>query len=145
MAITPELFDEELADIAVEDVIITDEKFDPSKTFRLDFASGKLGRTIDGDEAFIQFIEKTLKTPRSRYLIYDDEYGNELESLIGQDLSQDLMKLEIPRIITESLIYDDRVEDVIEIEVEGISTDTVVASFTVIKTDGEYVDVEVIL
>ncbi|MEW9697937.1 DUF2634 domain-containing protein [Paenibacillus sp. SI8] len=84
----------------------------PSKTYAFDIDSGEVGGFIDGAEAIRQFIRKTVATARFRFLIYNSEYGSEIEDLIGQDIPLDLLQAEIPRVLKEALIYDDRITDV---------------------------------
>ncbi|MNH83622.1 hypothetical protein D3C87_451800 [compost metagenome] len=89
-----------------------------SRTYALDFDSGEItGRMIEGVEALRQFIRKAIITARYRYLIYNGQYGCELDSLLGQDISQELLKSEITRVITEALSYDDRIEGVSRFQV----------------------------
>lgn len=83
---------------------------EPSKTYQLRL--DQLGGLIDGEEAVKQFITKAIRTPRNRLLIYDDQYGSELEDLIGANATRELLSDEIPRVITEAIIYDDRIESV---------------------------------
>lgn len=115
---------------------------EPTKTYKLDFENGVIGDFIDDDEALRQFIVKAIRTARFRYLIYDDEYGSELEDLIGADVTEAFLNEEIPRVIREALIYDDRIADVRDFAVrrEG---DGVFVEFTVVKTDGDTLTEEV--
>lgn len=90
----------------------------PSRTYMLDLENGEvIDRMIDGKDALRQFIRKAIVTARYRFLIYDGQYGCELDALLGQDISPSLLKSEITRIITEALIYDDRVDKVTDFEV----------------------------
>lgn len=115
---------------------------EPTKTYKLDFENGVIGDFIDDDEALRQFIYKAIRTARFRYLIYDDQYGSELEDLIGDDVTEAFLNEEIPRVIREALIYDDRIADVRDFVVrrEG---DGVFVEFTVVKTDGDTLTEEV--
>lgn len=88
------------------------KKAEPSKAYRLNFDTGEMNGLIDGRDAVCQFVRKTLSTARYRYLAYNSAYGSELETLIGQDVSGELLQTEIPRLIKEALLYDDRVKDV---------------------------------
>jgi phage baseplate assembly protein W len=115
---------------------------EPSKTYRLDLESGEIGGLVDGDEALRQFIAKAIRTARFRFLIYDDDYGSELEDLIGEDVTPELLESEIPRVITEALIYDDRVAEVADFRIVR-DGDKVTVSFTVIQTNGEEISEEV--
>lgn len=87
-----------------------------SRTYRLNFESGELDGVITGSEAIRQAVHKALATPRFRYLIYDDAYGSELESCIGQDLSREYMESELPRMVEEALLVDDRIYAVSDIQ-----------------------------
>jgi hypothetical protein len=108
---------------------------EPSLTYRLDFENGVIDGFIDGDEALRQFIVKAIRTARFRYLIYDDDYGSELEDLIGADVTDAFLNEEIPRVIRETLIYDDRIADVRDFIITR-KGDEVYIEFTVEKTDG---------
>jgi hypothetical protein len=122
-----------------ETTVVTPE---PTKTYKLDFENGVIVDFIDGDDALRQFIVKAIRTARFRYLIYDDQYGSELEDLIGDDVTDAFLNEEIPRVIREALIYDDRIADVRDFVVrrEG---DGVFVEFTVVKTDGDTLTEEV--
>jgi phage baseplate assembly protein W len=117
---------------------------EPSLTYRLDIEKGEIGGLIDGDEALRQFVSKAIRTARYRYLIYDDEYGSELEDLIGSDVTEAFLNEEIPRIIREALIYDDRIADVRDFNIQR-EGDGVYIEFIVEKTDGGTLTEEVTL
>lgn len=85
---------------------------EPLRTYALDFDTGAMGGIVDGPAALRQFVIKAIKTARFRFAVYDDEYGCELDDLIGQNATQALIESEIPRVIEEALIYDDRIERV---------------------------------
>lgn len=109
----------------------------PSKTYSLDFSNGYIGGMVDGIEALKQFILKAIRTARGRFLIYDDDYGSELEDVLGGDSSFELLAAEIPRAITEALIYDDRISAVDDFVItqEG---DAVYVEFTVTSVLGAF-------
>ncbi len=107
-----------------------------SRTYSLDFKSGEVGeRMIDGKEAVSQSIRKAIQTARYRYLIYNGQYGCELESLLGQDISQQLLKSEITRVITEALLEDDRIQEVRNFQIVRDS-DKLFVTFTVLTSEG---------
>ncbi|SER87205.1 DUF2634 domain-containing protein [Psychrobacillus sp. OK032] len=135
MAIIPETLEE-----IENDVLETEMEIQPSLTYQLT-ASG-LGGIVDGKEAIRQFIVKAIRTARSRFLIYDDQYGSEIEDLIGADVTRELLDEEIPRVIREALIYDDRIADVTNFNVSH-SGDTVLIKFDVSLTNGERMESEV--
>lgn len=121
-----------------------EETIEPSKTYRLDFEKGRIGGFIDEEQAIRQFIRKALMTARFRFLIYDDQYGNELEDLIGSDVTDEFLQSEIPRAITDALIYDDRIEDVRDFEIERKKGDLYV-TFLVETVDGLLLDESVVI
>lgn len=112
MAFTPENETEFLDEALAEEESVEPL---PSKTWAIDFANGTIGGAIDGDEALRQFIIKAVMTERSRYAIYSDDYGCELNGLVGGDYTPALLDAEIPRMVTEALVYDDRIDEVIEV------------------------------
>lgn len=107
-----------------------------SNTYFLDFETGQIiEKKIDGKEAIIQFIHKAIKTARYRYLIYNSQYGCEIESLLGQNISPQLLKSEITRVITEALLEDDRIHAVEQFHIVRES-DKLFVTFTVITSEG---------
>lgn len=108
MALTPEYYN--LSDIAVQNEDEVTVK--PQKTWFIDFENKRITHKIDGEQALRQFIYKALTTERNKYMIYSENYGCELPSLLGGNLDYDLMDSEVPRMVKEALIYDDRIENV---------------------------------
>ena len=136
MALSPLLPEEERVDL-VEAVI------EPSLTYEFDFDLNRFtGRMIDEEEAIKQFILKTIKTARFRYLIYDDDVGCELEELIEEDLPFAYVESESKRMLYESIIYDDRIEDVTKFVIAQIS-DELHIEFHVTLVSGNEFDMEV--
>ena len=84
----------------------------PTRTWRFDEDTGRIVDVIDDEEALHQFIVKALRTVRYRYPIYDGQYGSEVTTLIGRNMSQALAESEVPRMIREALISDDRINAV---------------------------------
>lgn len=112
----------------------------PSRTYRIE--NGRIRGTIDGQLAIEQFIWKAISTALNRFIIYDDQYGCELDNLIGATVTQELIDDEIPRVVEEALVYDDRIDSVNDIILrhEG---DTMFISFRVALTTGEQFESEV--
>lgn len=111
---------------------------EPSKTYRINFdGTTRLSGMIDELEAIKQFVRKSLLTCRSRFLIYTDDYGCELEDLIGQDVTDAYLQSEVPRMVREALVYDDRIIEVnnVRLRREG---DALFVTLTVISIFGDY-------
>lgn len=109
--------DEEIVDLALES----------SKTYRV--LNGRVVGWIDNKQALRQAVEKLLHTERYTYEIYTDEYGIELQALIGA--SFDLVEAEISRIIKEALLVDERIVEVTDITVQKLDSTSLLVSFNV--------------
>ncbi len=68
--------------IPVTEVVEAKEK--PSKTYKLDLDKGRIMGMVDGQEAVRQAIRKAIITPRFKCLIYNSQYGSEIEEAITQ-------------------------------------------------------------
>lgn len=82
----------------------------PTNTYRLQHKESRITKHVDGLEAMEQCIYKILNTERYKYVIYNWNYGIELEDLYGKPTTY--VKAELPRRITEALTVDDRITDV---------------------------------
>lgn len=136
MAIVPGILEQ-----AENEVLETNIQTQSSLTYSL--LDDGIGGKIDGKEAIQQFIAKAIRTARNRFLIYDNQYGCELDDLIGANVTKELLEEEIPRVIKEALIYDDRISDVINFVITN-KNDSVYISFTVLLVNGEEMESEVI-
>jgi len=61
---------------------------------------------ITGRNAVLVWAWKALHVPRFRYVIYTWDYGNEVESLIGQPFTEDLKRSEAARYVQECLLIN---------------------------------------
>jgi phage baseplate assembly protein W len=108
MALVPENYSDILDEEEAAEAVV-----EPSKTWAINFEAGTIGKFIDEGEALRQYIRKAILTERARFSIYSDDYGCELNELIGDDVvTEDLLDAEIPRLVYEALAYDERIEDV---------------------------------
>lgn len=82
-----------------------EKKTIPSLTWQLQ--EEELGGEIDALEAMRQAIDKILHTERYRFLIYDWNYGMELEELFGKNVTYVIPELK--RRIEDALLADDRI------------------------------------
>lgn len=79
----------------------------PSLTWKIDREEEEVRGSVDEWEAMRQAVEKILQTERYRYVIYDWNYGMELDDLIGKNASYVIPELK--RRIEDALLADDRV------------------------------------
>ena len=61
---------------------VTEAEEQPSLTYRLDLEAGRIVGRVDKLEAVNQAIRKAIITPRFKCLIYDNQYGSEVEEAI---------------------------------------------------------------
>ena len=107
----------------IPNITIADEPIEvPSRTWRLDFAAGRVrgsirGGMIDGNAAIGQAAQCALLTERYAYLYLPWEYGSELHMLVGKP--SDYVRAEAPRMIREALLEDDRIRDVRDFTFDG--------------------------
>lgn len=85
--------------------------YQTSNTFRVRYEDDyKLLGMCDDIEAMKQAIFKIINTERYKYLIYDWNYGIELNDLIGEPIPY--VYAEIERRIKEALLADNRIKEV---------------------------------
>lgn len=90
-----------------------------SKTYRLDLDKGRISGIIDGLEAVEQAIRKALITQRFKCLIYDSQYGSEIEeAIIAADASEDYTRTAIEGFVRDALKPDSRIVDIHDFEIE---------------------------
>lgn len=116
-------------------VTVTPVAEQPTKTYKVDFDTGRVAGYVDETEAMKQAIFKILSTERFLYLIYSWNYGIELNAVVGK--SYPVFSSEIKRVITEALLADSRITDVTDFQVEQIDKRTARVSFTAETIFGE--------
>ena len=85
----------------------------PSKTYKLDLDKNRIIGTVDGQEAVRQAIRKATITPRFKCLLYDNQYGSEIEEAITQkDATREYTEAAIPGFVRDCLRPDTRVTGV---------------------------------
>jgi hypothetical protein len=86
----------------------------PSKTYKLDLDKGRILGMVDGQEAVRQAIRKAIITPRWKCLIYDNQYGSEIEAAVIQnkEATQEYVETVIPGFVRDCLRPDSRVTGV---------------------------------
>lgn len=108
----------------------------PTKTYKLDFETGRCAGMIDGLSAMEQAIYKMLNTQRFAHMIYSDDLG--FESMIGYE--EIFVRGDLPRRIKETLLQDERITSIEDFELE-FESDAAFVTFTAVTIYG---DVEVL-
>lgn len=142
----PEITELELPKITQE----TEQKKDLGKSFLFDFKkkdfvleSGRLIE-IDGIKAIQVWIEKILRTQKSKWKIYKGtDYGTTIEDLIvGHGYPKSFLESELKREITEALLKHPKIESLSEWEFRR-EKDKLHVIFTVNLKDGKTFNKEV--
>lgn len=86
----------------------------PTRTYRLDLDKGRILGFVDGQEAVRQAIRKAIITPRWKCLIYDNQYGSEVEAAVIQNrtATREYIEAVLPGFVRDALRPDSRVTGV---------------------------------
>ena len=106
----------------------------PSRTWIIDRNTMQVGFMDEGLEAVRQSVEIALNVERFQWQIYNTNFGNELEELVGDDA--DYIQSELPRMVDDALSVDDRVIDTADY-VFSVNGDSMTVSFTVNTVYGQ--------
>lgn len=98
------------------DMATMEKKTIPSLTWKINEERKEVRGTVDEKDAMKQAIYKILQTERYRYVIYDWNYGIELEELYGKNVTYVIPELK--KRIEEALLADDRVTAVTDFSFE---------------------------
>jgi hypothetical protein len=98
----------------------------PTKTPYIDWETGRIYGYVDGIEAMKQHIKKTLLTPRFKCLVYDNQYGSDIENLIKDDLPYDFLEVESVRVVKDALLCDRRILDVYDFDFSQLKDEKII-------------------
>ena len=121
--------DEDEIELDVADEMDDDleEETLPSYTYLV--KNGRIRSMTDGHDAMIQAVDKILRTERFVFPIYDEDYGNDFNELLGKEF--DYAEVEVERMLGEALYADDRVTDVSVDEIQKTDSTTLTVTGTV--------------
>jgi len=128
------------------EAITTEEASYPTATWVFDFDAGEFaiippGRvkpiTDDRLTTFLEWARKAIITARYRYPVYDDQYGSELESLLGDSLPRGIADNELRRMVDDCLRADPRTADVRDISIDWTDPEAPVVSCTLVSIWGD--------
>ena len=105
-------FEEEL-----EDELQEEEEYYP-REYEIDFKTGKLtGRIVEGAKALAMWAFLALQVDRYTFYTYSWDYGSELKELIGHPFSDEYIKSEVTRMITECLTVNPYISGIENLEI----------------------------
>lgn len=141
----PNLFPIETVTATPEETQTGQVKFGRSFIFDFDkgdFVLSPTGKVVeaDGAEAYRQWAQKTLLTPRYRHPIYSRNYGQEFEDLLRRNLTRAGNESEIKRMVAEALMVDQRTASVGDFTFDW-QEDAVYFTCTVTTAQGEQVQI----
>ena len=93
----------------------------PSKTYKL--TDERITGYVDGIQSVQQAVYHILSVERYSCLIYDDNYGVELEQYQGKDF--EYIEATIEDTLKEALTQDNRITNVIVHNIEKVSVDEI--------------------
>lgn len=121
--------------IPIETLTEAPEK--PSFTYRLDIDNGRIVGKIDGIEAVNQAIRKAIITPRFKCLIYNHQYGSEIEdAVITKNATRNYMETAIEGFVRDALLPDERILSLYDFKITW-QEDNVLIAFRVDTIFGE--------
>lgn len=125
-------FDEE-----TQNMVLSDKKpFLPCLNHKMNFKQKRIYGKIDSVDSVMQSVYKIINTERYRYIIYSDDYGIELEDLMGKPVSY--AAAELPSRIRDALLYDDRIISVDNFNFNSEKRHSLSCEFTVNSIFGEF-------
>lgn len=117
----------------MDDEILDEELIEiPSKTYKV--INGRIAGFVDELDAMRQAVDKILSTERFAWNIYSDDYGSDVNDLIGEDF--DLINSELERLITEALSADDRIVSVEDFNINQTNGNSALITFIVVTVFG---------
>lgn len=138
MSFLPEM-DETVEDSTLEDA--EDVAALGWRSWTLDIEKGSLlPNLLDGEAAVQQYLTVLSLTPRGVYSAFSEDYGTEIEDIIGQALPPEVTELEMVDEVTEAIYADPRVQDVETVTTR--SGDNLVITALVTLVDGAEIVVE---
>ncbi len=129
---------------------ITDEELPVAREWAWDFMKNEFKLRneemyiAEGDEAIKIWIWKIFQTPRYRYLIYDWDYGHELEDFIGHTGTREYIKAEVTRMVEEAIYasLEGYVLNIYDLDID-IENDKLYINFKIDTPYNEGVEIDV--
>ena len=108
----------------------------PTNTFLIDRTSKQIAGMDSGLAAMRQAVEIILQNERFRWLIYDSNFGSELEELVGEEY--DYITSELPRRIVDAFSVDSRILSVDNFVFQNNKSGNMTVSFDVSTVYGNF-------
>lgn len=100
-------------------VAIQEETQIPNRTYKLDLDKGRIIGYVDDMDAINQAAMKALYTPRLDCYAYDDQYGSEIKTLLGNaNATRDYIEAEMEFLLNDALCADGRFSGIEDLTME---------------------------
>lgn len=125
-------------------------ELDLKGSFLFDFIKGEFVKNADGTlkrcnkvEAYKQWCQKAILTPRYKRSAYSSVYGSEIKDLIASNLSQSAKELEISRLIKETILVHPYTKEVSNFIFKWLENSSLVNyEFDVLTIDDENIVID---
>lgn len=115
------------------------------REYGIDFETGQLtGQIVEGVEAVKVWAWLALQTPKFRYYVYPNEYGQEFEDILGQGYSRAYVEAELKRMTEETLLLNPYITGIEQFTCKS-DGDRTELSLTLVTDFGEQEEVEVVV
>lgn len=108
----------------------------PTNTFIIDWSSRQISGMDSGLSAMRQAVDIILQNERFKWQIYSENFGSELEALVGEEY--DYIISEIPRRVEEAFSIDSRILSVENFIFSESGKDFVTCTFDVVTVFGTF-------
>lgn len=127
--------EDELYDIAEEE---DSEDEIVYRTYRMDFKNKRIIGMVDGIEASAQAMFKALQTRRFAHLIYDDQYGCDVFSKIGNiNLTPSYLDTDLPVMVEDAFLNDSMILGISDFVYDILDGDSLSIQFSVSTIFGD--------
>jgi hypothetical protein len=136
--------DEEENEEEVEELEEDEEQILP-REYGIDFETGQLtGQIVEGAEAVKVWAWLALQTPKFRYYVYPNEYGQEFEEVLNQSYTKAYVESELKRITEETLAMNPYIAGIEQFSCE-LDGDHAKISLTIMTDFGQQEEVEIVV
>lgn len=147
----PNLFPQVATAVEMPEATASETKFPRCVAFDFEapeFVLSPTGRQyrLDETDSWVEWAVKALATPRYQHLIYSDNYGSELHTLLGKSYPHEVAESEIRRMVKECLLADARTEKVDQFSFQWIDDGVLfVCRMTNIRGQSKHIAGKVVL
>lgn len=107
----------------------------PSRTFLLNFETGRIEEEITGKDAVKQAVYIIMSVERYSALCHNFNFGIELKNLLGKHPR--IVRAKLPRVIREALMQDDRILSVQNFLIK-VHKDEIYCDCDIISKEGDF-------